>query len=193
MRAERGLLRLGEYLVGRACQRLPQDIRDERYREWAAELPAILHDPQIRLAPRRAVRMLGYAADTLRGTALIHARARRQTPAMTATLSILLVADLVVVTWNTWNIAGAPGHPLNYLRLAWSLLLVAYPISMLRRSAARATTLIAISGALTGAAISLWDAAQAPADWVNYFAAASLVLLLLALGLASRWARTRRA
>ena len=63
MRAERHLLRLSEYLVGRACQRLPKDIREESYREWAAELPAILHDRQIRLAPRRAVRMLGYAAD----------------------------------------------------------------------------------------------------------------------------------
>lgn len=193
MRTERWLLRLGEYLLGRACQRLPQDTREERYREWAAELPAILHDPKIRLAPRRAIRMLGYAADTFRGTALMHARARRPTPAMTATLSTLLIADLVNVTWNIWNIAGAPGLPLNYLRLAWSLVLVAYPISMLRRSAARPTTLIAIGGALPGAAVSLWDAAQAPADWVNYCAAALLVLLLLALWLVSRWARTRRA
>ena len=30
MRGEDQLLRLGEYLVGRACQRLPQDIRAER-------------------------------------------------------------------------------------------------------------------------------------------------------------------
>ena len=75
MRGERQLLRLGEYLVGRACQRLPQEAREERYREWAAELPAILHDPQIRLAPRRAARMLGYAADTLRGAAMTPVRA----------------------------------------------------------------------------------------------------------------------
>lgn len=192
MRAERQLLRLGEYLVGRACQRLPKDIREERYREWAAELPAILHDAQIRLAPRRAVRMLGYAADTFRAAALTHVRARRQMPAMTAVLSILLLAGLACVAWNIWNIVRAPEHPLNYLRLAWSLLLVAYPISMLLRSATRVTTLILISGTVTGVASSLWDAAQAPGDWVNYFAAALLVLLLLALWLASRWARTRR-
>jgi hypothetical protein len=184
---------LGEYMVGRACQRLPQDIRAERYREWAAELPAILHDPQIRLAPRRAVRMLGYAADTFRGTALTHVRARRQTRAVTAALSVLLLAGLAVVTWNIWNIVRAPEHPLNYLRLAWSLLLVAYPISALLRSATRVTTLIVISGTVPGVAFSLLDAAQAPADWVNYFAAALLVLLLLALWLASRWARTRQA
>lgn len=192
MRAKRQLLRLGEYLVGRACQRLPKDIREERYREWAAELPAILHDPQIRLAPRRAVRMLGYAADTFRGTTLTHVRARRQAPAVTAALSVLLLASLALVTWNVWNIVRAPEHPLNYLRLAWSLLLVAYPISTLLRSATRVTTLIVMSGTVAGVASSLWDAAQAPGDWVNYFAAAWLVLLLLALWLASRWARTRR-
>jgi hypothetical protein len=193
MRAERRLLRLGEFLVGRACQRLPQDIREERYREWAAELPVILHDPQIRLAPRRAVRMLGFAADTFRGTALTHVRARRQTPAATAAFGVLLLAGLAVMTWNIWNIVRAPGHPLNYLRLAWSLLLVAYPISTLLRSATRVTTLIAISGAVAGVAVNLWDSAQAPGDWVNYFVAAALVLLALALWLVSRWARTRRA
>jgi F-type H+-transporting ATPase subunit b len=86
MRGERQLLRIGEYLVGRACQRLPQDIREERYREWAAELPAILHDPRIRLAPRRAVRMLAYAADTVRGATLTPARTRRRIPRVTAAL-----------------------------------------------------------------------------------------------------------
>jgi hypothetical protein len=192
MSADRQLLRVGDYLVGRACQRLPQDIREERYREWAGELPAILHDPQIRLAPRRAIRMLGYAADTFRGTALTHVRASRQAPAITTALSLLLLASLGIVTWNIRNIAQAPGHPLNYLRLAWSLLLVAYPITMLLRSPTRATTLIAASGALAGVAVCVWDAAQAPADWVNYFAAAGLAVLLLALWLASRWARTRR-
>ena len=35
MRGERWR-RLGEYLVGRACQQLPRDIREERYREWVA-------------------------------------------------------------------------------------------------------------------------------------------------------------
>jgi hypothetical protein len=192
MRAERQLLRLGEYLVSRACQRLPKAIREERYREWAAELPAILHDPQIRLAPRRAVRMLGYAADTFRGTTLTHIRARRKTPAMTAALSILLCTGLALVTWNLWDIVRAPGHPLNYLLLAWSLLLLAYPVSTLLRSAMRVATLIASSGSLAGVAVSLWDAAQAPGDWVNYFEAALLVLLLLALWFANRWARTRR-
>lgn len=192
MRAERQLLRVGEYLVGRACQRLPRDVREQRYREWAAELPAILHDPQIRLAPRRAVRMLGYAADTFRGATLAHVRARRYPPALTAALSVLLLGGLALVTWNVWNIVRAPEHPPNYLRLAWSLLLAAYPISMLLRSTTRVSTLLVISGAVAGVAVTLWDAAQAPGDWVNYIAAASLVVALLALWLARRWARTRR-
>src|SRR6516162_660411 len=122
MRGERQLLRLGEYLVGLACQQLPQDIREERYEEWAAELPAILHDPQIGLAPRRAMRMLAYAADTLRGTALAPGRI----PRMFAALDRLLpVAGLGVVALEVWAIVQAPGDGLNYLRLAWSLFFVA--------------------------------------------------------------------
>jgi hypothetical protein len=74
MRAERQLLRVGEYLVGRACRRLPPGAREERFREWTAELPAILRDPQSRPAPLRAIRMLAYAADTARGAALEPAR-----------------------------------------------------------------------------------------------------------------------
>lgn len=47
MKGERGLLRTGEFLVARAARRLPARVRDERHREWAAELPAILRDPSL--------------------------------------------------------------------------------------------------------------------------------------------------
>jgi DivIVA domain-containing protein len=77
MRGERRLLRVGEYLIGRACRHLPAEARDERYREWAAELPAILADPDVRPAARRAARMLRYASGTIRGTALTPGSARR--------------------------------------------------------------------------------------------------------------------
>jgi hypothetical protein len=70
MRGERWLLRVGEFLVGRAARRLPAAARDERCREWAAELPVILGDPEIKTAAARAARMLWFAADTLRGAAL---------------------------------------------------------------------------------------------------------------------------
>jgi hypothetical protein len=77
MRGERRLLRIGEYLIARACRHLPAETRDERYREWVAELPAILRDPGVRPAARRAARMLGYASGTIRGTALAPGSARR--------------------------------------------------------------------------------------------------------------------
>jgi hypothetical protein len=70
MKGERGLLRAGEFLVARAARRLPGRVRDERYREWAAELPAILRDPSVGPPWRRAARMLGYALDTIRAAAL---------------------------------------------------------------------------------------------------------------------------
>jgi hypothetical protein len=70
MRGERYALRAGEYLVCRACRRLPARIRQERYQEWLAELPVILRDRDTGPAPLRVVRMLAFAADTLRGTAL---------------------------------------------------------------------------------------------------------------------------
>jgi hypothetical protein len=70
MRGERHALRAGEYLVSRACRRLPARIREERYQEWLAELPVILHDRDAGPAPLRVVRMLAFAADTLRGTTL---------------------------------------------------------------------------------------------------------------------------
>jgi hypothetical protein len=67
---ERWALSAGEYLVARACRRLPAEIREQRYREWVAELPVILHDRDAGPAPRRVLRMLTFAADTLRGTTL---------------------------------------------------------------------------------------------------------------------------
>ena len=61
---------MGECLVGRAARHLPAAARVERYQEWAAELPVILGDPEIKPAAARAARMLWFAADTLRGAAL---------------------------------------------------------------------------------------------------------------------------
>ena len=59
-----------EHLIRRACRRLPGEAGDERYREWAAELPAILSDPDagsgIGARMRRSARALGYAAGVSR-------------------------------------------------------------------------------------------------------------------------------
>jgi hypothetical protein len=191
MRGESALLRTGEYLVRRSCRRLPPEIQDGRYREWVAELPAILHDREIRLAPYRAIRMLGYAADTLRGTALTPGRTRRR-PVVPSTLllGLLFIAGLVTVVWGIWNAVRAPELEVNYVRVAWSLLLVAWPISQYARSGARMTGLIFIAGGLAGEVSYIWNAVQAPGDWVNYFVAAWLLLLYLAWWLIRRRVRT---
>lgn len=187
MRGERQLLRVGEYLVGRACQQLPPDTREERYREWAAELPAILHDAQVRPAPRRAVRMLGYAADTLRGTIMTPGMARGHIPRLFAAVDRYFpVIGLVVVAVDVWGVVQAPGNGLDYLQLAWSLLFVAYLIRKRVRPAGRVTALLGIGAILVLVAIGLWSAAQAPGDWVNDFLAALLLLPLL-IGLPLAW------
>jgi hypothetical protein len=65
-----------------------------------AELPAILRDPDIRLTSHRALRMLRYAADAIRGTALTPGKARRRpTARMTAVIGPL-IASLVLSLWG---------------------------------------------------------------------------------------------
>lgn len=119
MRCERQLLRIGEYLLGRACQCLPSEARDERYREWAAELPAILRDPEIRLTSRRAFRMLRFAAGTIRGTARMPGQpSRRPTPSL-AFLGISVPAALSLAIWG---IVQSPGDWVNYAAVTWNLL-----------------------------------------------------------------------
>ena len=54
--------RVAELLIRRASCRLPGEAGAERYREWAAELPAILADPDIGSGLRRSARALSYAA-----------------------------------------------------------------------------------------------------------------------------------
>jgi len=57
---------MAEHVIRRACRRLPADIGDERYREWTAELPAIVSDPHIRSGLLRSARALRYAAGSYR-------------------------------------------------------------------------------------------------------------------------------
>lgn len=113
MKGERRLLRVGEYLVGHACRRLPAGVRDERYREWAAELPAILHDPDTRLTALRAARMLGYAGGTIRGTALEAGKARRRLIVLMTYVGGLFVINALVVT--VVDISGAPNAGWDFL------------------------------------------------------------------------------
>ena len=112
---------------------------------------------------------------------------------MTAVLCLLLVACLLAVAWEIWATVQAPGQALNYAQLTWGLLLAAFPVSVLARGTGRVTVLIGISAIVVGVAVSLWKAAQAPGDWVNYVVAAWQALLLLTWWLLSRSRHTRRA
>jgi hypothetical protein len=53
--------RIAEPLIRRSCRRLPDDSRDDRYREWVAEIHAILQDRGTRPAILRSARALAYA------------------------------------------------------------------------------------------------------------------------------------
>ena len=59
---------LAERRIRRACRRLPEETREECYREWAAELPAILGDPGGGRGFVRATRALSYSAGISRAT-----------------------------------------------------------------------------------------------------------------------------
>jgi Phospholipase_D-nuclease N-terminal len=68
--------RIAEWLIRAACRRLPADVRAERCREWAAELPAILDDQSIRPPFRRALRALSFCAGISRTTRQLRRSAR---------------------------------------------------------------------------------------------------------------------
>ena len=119
MRGERSLLRIGGYLIGLASRLLPGGIRDERRREWTAELPAILRDPDTRLAAHRAARMLGYAAGAVWGSALAAGGARGRLTAVMAVVVGLLTADfLLLAVRGILGVANAPGDWVHYYGIA---------------------------------------------------------------------------
>ncbi len=68
MSETRSVQRIAEMLIRASCRQLPEDERDERRREWSAELPAILDDTSVRLPIMRVVRALRYSAGISRTT-----------------------------------------------------------------------------------------------------------------------------
>jgi len=60
--------RVAERLIRSACRRLPADERAERFREWTAELQAILDDESIRPSWLRGMRALAFCAGISRAT-----------------------------------------------------------------------------------------------------------------------------
>ena len=76
--------RIAELLIRAACRRLPGHVREERRREWFAELLAILHDPGVRVAALRRARALRYAAGICRSAGRLHRSAPGASAAVTA-------------------------------------------------------------------------------------------------------------
>ena len=56
-------LRNAKRLIRSACLKLPIDIAPNYYREWTAELPAILDDHEVRSPSIRIIRALTFAVD----------------------------------------------------------------------------------------------------------------------------------
>ena len=67
---------VAERLIRAACRRLPADARAERFREWTAELPAILDDESIRPSWLRGMRALAFCAGISRATRRLSRPAR---------------------------------------------------------------------------------------------------------------------
>jgi hypothetical protein len=76
--------RIVDWLIRASCRRLPEDERADRYREWSAEVPAILDDASIRLPIRRAVQALRYSAGISRTTRHLSQGSARSARAGTA-------------------------------------------------------------------------------------------------------------
>ena len=76
--------RIAELLIRGACRRLPGDVREERRREWSAELLAILDDPDVRVTAVRRARALRYAAGIRRSAGRLHPSAPGASAPVTA-------------------------------------------------------------------------------------------------------------
>lgn len=119
---------LAGYLIRRACRRLPAGIRDERCREWTAELPAILDDPGIRSRALRSLRALSFAADHARGTRRSSTTSRPGSSGLwqarvigAFTMALLSLGLLAVHTWWLRSLveAGAAASIVLTIVVAW--------------------------------------------------------------------------
>jgi hypothetical protein len=102
--------RIAEHVLRRACSRLPGDIRDDRYREWAAELPAVIDDQSIRAGCLRSARALRYALGIARSTRRLPAPdpapGDTRQPAIFPRPDGIFLAIASVVSWITLIVLG---------------------------------------------------------------------------------------
>ena len=107
------VLQASEWLIWRACWGLPDSIRDERYWEWTAELPHILHDSEVRFALHRVLNTLMFAADQrryVRPLRQARAASRREQAAALAAWSLynlVLVVDVAIALFGDSSLSLA--------------------------------------------------------------------------------------
>jgi hypothetical protein len=118
--------RLAEYLIRLSCRRLPADIGDERYREWTAELPAVLHDPDIRFQIRRDLRALRFAAGHARSSLRLPKARGWAIPVVGAAMGVVFIA-----------IVSVPQAFMYYMFFPWFAVTVIEERKCLSRSAIR--------------------------------------------------------
>jgi hypothetical protein len=87
-----------EWLIRTACRRLPADVRAERCREWAAELPAILDDEGVRPPLLRALRVLTFSIGISRTTRQL-SRATRAGAVQARHPDVAVRAVVGIVVW----------------------------------------------------------------------------------------------
>jgi len=117
--------RAARWLIHRACRQLPAGTRDERSREWTAELPAILDDPDVHPAALRSARALRFAVGTVRTARRGHGVFRGQltgADARSAGARLFLCAAIWLAAVCLIRIGGALHIPAPHG--AWAVLAV---------------------------------------------------------------------
>ncbi|MDC2960451.1 hypothetical protein PO587_39120 [Streptomyces gilvifuscus] len=102
-----------EYLLRRACRRLPEEQAEERFAEWSAELPAIVGDPDLS-GLRAACRAVAFALGQIRTTEELAARqpadpldAVRAFPLVGALILLAVTSDSEGMTGSIATAAAA--------------------------------------------------------------------------------------
>jgi len=147
---------IAEYVIRRACRRLPDEVSADRRREWAAELPAILGDPDSRAAALRQARALRYAAGVYLGarrlsqaaglprraaatpvgwasrSQLVPLRRPRVPPGSIPAAAAVLLAAGAIVLLHAYPPHGTPDYPVLAASLAAEALGIAAIVRFVR-------------------------------------------------------------
>jgi len=114
-----GWVRLARWITWHACRALPEPERQDRYREWAAELPEFMTDPCAGPLPWRGAKMLLCALDHHRGARRLSraaghrgvARAESAAVALRTACILFLIAAMSSAGMGTnWSLGEGGGY-----------------------------------------------------------------------------------